>query len=131
MDVSYATVKVVHVGAVTVTACLFVLRVGWMIWSPAQLSARWVRVVPHVIDTLLLLSGVWLAWQIGTTGVNGWLTAKIVGLGVYIVLGMVALRRGRTPAIRIGAAIAALLALAYIVSVALSKSAWGPLTGWA
>lgn len=130
MDVSYATVKSLHVGTVTVTACLFVLRVGWMIWSPGRLSARWVKVVPHVIDTLLLLSGIWLAWQIGAAGVKGWLTAKIVGLVVYIVLGMVALRRGRTPAIRIGAAVAALLTLGYIVAVALSKSAWGPLTAW-
>jgi uncharacterized membrane protein SirB2 len=131
MDLSYSTVKSVHVGAVALTASLFILRCGWMIWSPARLTARWVRIVPHVIDTVLLLSGGWLAWRIGAAGVDGWLSAKLVGLAAYIAIGMVALRRGRTLAVRIGAALAALLVLGYIVSVALSKSAWGPLAGWA
>ena len=58
------------------------------------------------------------------------LIGGLVGLVVYIGLGIVTLRRGRTAATRISAAIAALLTLACIVSVALSKSAWGPLTGW-
>ena len=117
-------------GAVALTASLFVLRVAWMCRSPARLSRRWVRIVPHLIDTVLLASGVWLAWQIGGAGVRGWLPAKLVGLVAYIVLGTVALKRGRTRGIRIGAAIAALLTFAYIVLVAVGKSAWGPLDRW-
>ena len=130
MDLPYVTTKLLHVGAVALTACLFVLRAYWMVWQPAFLARRWIRVVPHAVDTLLLLSGVWLAVEIGAAGLRGWLPAKLIGLVVYIVLGMVALKRGRTRGVRIAAAFAAVLTLAYIVCVALTKSAWGPLAPW-
>jgi uncharacterized membrane protein SirB2 len=120
----YFAVKHVHVTAITLSIALFVLRAGWMIWSPQRLAARWVRVVPHVIDTVLLLSGIWLAFQLGS-GVRGWLPSKIIGLLLYIVLGMVALKRGRTLSVRVVAAIAAIVTFAWIVSVALTKTALG------
>jgi uncharacterized membrane protein SirB2 len=95
-----------------------------MAWSPQRLAQRWVKVLPHVVDTVLLLSGAWLAFQLGS-GVRGWLTAKLVGLVLYIALGMLALRRGRTRAVRIGAAVAAVVVFAWIVSVAITKSPLG------
>jgi uncharacterized membrane protein SirB2 len=57
--------------------------------------------------------------------VRGWLPAKIFGLVLYIVLGTVAIKRGRSAGARTAAGIAALAVLAWIVSVALSKSPWG------
>ena len=54
--------------------------------------------------------------------VHGWLTAKVFGLIAYIVLGTIALKRGRTPGIRTAAFCGALLVFAYIVAVAMSKS---------
>lgn len=126
----YGSVKTLHVSAVSVTIALFALRVGWMAASPQRLQRRWVKVVPHVIDTVLLLSGVWLAWQIGAAGVRGWLPAKLAGLVAYIVLGAIALRRGRTRRVRIAAALAALLTFAYIVSVAVAKSPLGFFARW-
>jgi uncharacterized membrane protein SirB2 len=125
MELPYTAVKGLHVGAAGLTASLFVLRAAWMVWKPEILSRRWVRIVPHVIDTLLLASGVWLAFQIGAGGLGGWLAAKLIGLLIYILLGTVALKRGRTRGIRITAALAALLVLVYIISVAVTKSAWG------
>ncbi|MEO8754373.1 MAG: SirB2 family protein [Casimicrobiaceae bacterium] len=131
MGLPYATVKDVHVAAAALTACLFLLRAYWMAWRPESLARRWVRLVPHVVDTLLLVSGVWIALELGTAGVRGWLPAKLIALVAYIVLGTVALKRGRTRGIRMGAALAAALVLAYIACVAGTKSAWGPLAGWA
>ena len=125
METSYVTVREVHVTAVTLSLTLFVVRAGWMLRAPERLRRRWVRIVPHVVDTVLLLSGVWLAWQLGILGVRGWLPAKLVGLLVYIVLGAVALRRGRARGVRIAAAIAAIATFAYIVSVAITKSPLG------
>ena len=55
-----------------------------------------------------------------------WLVAKLVALVVYVVLGSIALRRGRTQQIRAIAFVMALATFAYIVGVALSKSA----TSW-
>jgi len=82
--------------------------------------------VIHVIDTVLLASALWLAWQLGRDAAP-WIAAKVVALLLYIVLGSIALRRGRTPGIRIAAFFAALATFGYIVSVAIAKSPWGAL----
>ena len=50
---------------------------------------------------------------------DAWLTAKLIALVAYVVLGSVAIRRGRTPAIRAGALLASLLTVGYIVGTAL------------
>ena len=125
MTPDYATIKTVHVGAAALSVSLFVVRGAWMLRAPERLTARWVRVVPHVIDTALLASALWLAWQLGIEGTRGWLWAKVIALAAYIVLGSIALKRGRTRGVRVGAFVAALATFAYIVSVALAKSALG------
>ena len=82
-----------------------------------------------MIDTVLLASALWLAWQLGAQGTRGWLAAKLAGLAVYIALGAIALKRGRTRATRTAAFVAALATFGYIVSVAVTKSPLG-LLGW-
>ena len=97
MAFSYATLKVVHVASAATSLVLFALRGAWMIGAPQRLKRRWVRIVPHVVDTVLLVSAIGLAVMIGNyPGTHGWLTAKVVGLIGYIVLGSIALKRGRT-----------------------------------
>jgi uncharacterized membrane protein SirB2 len=126
--VDYAAIKHLHVTAAALSIALFVLRGVWMIGSPQQLARRWVRIVPHVIDTVLLASALWLAWQIGFGANAHWLGAKIVALVVYVVLGTIALKRGRTRNIRIAALAGAIATFAYIVSVAVTKSPLGLLS---
>ncbi|MBK7332022.1 MAG: SirB2 family protein [Betaproteobacteria bacterium] len=126
MTLDYQTIKHVHLSAAGLSLALFVLRGAWRAVSPERLAARWVRVVPHVIDTVLLASALWLAWQVGS-GAAPWITAKVVALLAYIVLGSFALKRGRTPGIRAAAFFAALATFGYIVSVAIAKSPWGAL----
>jgi uncharacterized membrane protein SirB2 len=123
----YATIRALHVGAAAVSITLFVLRGAWRWASPERLAARWVRIVPHVVDTILLASALWLAWQVGR-GAAPWIAAKVVALVAYIALGTIALKRGRTPAIRAAAFFAALAVFGYIVSVAATKSPWGALS---
>ena len=125
MSLDYATIKHVHMSAAALSIALFVLRGAWMLWSPARLRLPWVRVVPHVIDTVLLASALWLAWQLGAAGTHGWLAAKVLGLLVYIVLGTIALKRGRTRRVRAAAFIAAIATFGYIVMVAVTKSPFG------
>lgn len=96
-----------------------------MLADSPRLRARWVRFVPHINDTLLLVAALWLAFAAGQApGTHAWLTAKIVGLLAYIALGMVALRWGRTKRICAGAWVAALVVFGYIVAVALTKRVW-------
>jgi len=88
-----------------------------------------VRVAPHVVDTVLLASALWLAGTIGQYPfTHDWLTAKLAALLAYIVLGSIALKRGRTPRRRAAALVGALAAAGYIVAVALARDARGPLT---
>ena len=77
------------------------------------------RVVPHVVDTVFLGTGLLLAWRLSQWPfVDAWLTAKVLGLAAYVVLGTLALRRARTDAGRLAAFLAALAVFAWIVGVA-------------
>jgi len=125
MDISYLGVRHSHVAFVSLSITLFVVRAAWILRAPQRLQRPWVRIVPHVVDTLLLLSGVWLAWQLGAAGVAGWLPAKLLVLVAYILLGAIALRYGRTRNVRVAAAIGALATFAYMASVAETKSPLG------
>jgi len=120
----YILLKYLHVSFVVLSGTGFVLRGAWMMRNSPMLARRWVRVVPHVVDTVLLASAIALALLIRQYPmVHAWLTAKVLGLVAYIVLGTIALRRGRTRAVRIAAFWSALLVFAYIVAVAMTKSA--------
>ena len=78
---------------VAITLALFVLRGIWMMTASPRLHERWVRIVPHVNDTLLLTSGIILAVLLQQYPlVHGWLTAKFFALILYIVLGAYALK---------------------------------------
>jgi uncharacterized membrane protein SirB2 len=120
--VSYSVLKFTHVAAVIASFSLFFLRGLWMMNASQKLQQRWVRIVPHVIDTILLASAV--AMAVLTTQypfVQPWLTAKVIGLLFYIMLGMLAIRYGRTRQQRILAWLAALAVFAYIVAVAVAR----------
>ena len=123
--VSYLAVKEAHLTFVTLSITGFVLR-GWWMWNgSALLNHRLTKVLPHVNDSLLLAAGIWLAVILRHyPGTSPWLTAKLAALLVYIVLGSIALKRGRTRGIRAGAFTGAVITFAYMVSVALTRSPW-------
>ena len=116
------TIKLVHVSCVVLSYSLFFLRGIWMLrGSAALLQQRWVRIAPHVIDTLLLTSAITLAVQLGISPLAApWLMSKIVALLLYIALGMVAIRHGKTRTIRLYAWLAAQAVFFYIVATALT-----------
>jgi uncharacterized membrane protein SirB2 len=116
---AYVVLKNLHLATIVLTLTLFVLRGAWMMADSSRLQARWVRIVPHVNDTLLLTSGISLAILMQQYPlVHGWLTAKFFALIAYIVLGTLALKRGKTKARRITAWVAALLVFGYMAAVA-------------
>ena len=118
----YASLKIVHVGCVAASYALFVVRGIWMMRESSHLQHRWVRIVPHLVDTLLLASAVALAIMSHQYPLaNGWLTAKVAGLLIYIGLGTVALKRGRTRRVRVTAWLAAQAVFFYIVAVAITR----------
>ena len=120
---SYLALKHLHVTCVVLSGLGFCLRGWWMLRESPLRQHRLTRVLPHVVDTLLLGSALTMAWQSGQYPfVNGWLTAKLCGLIAYILLGAMALKRGRIKVIRTRFFGLALLAYAYIVSVALTRN---------
>ena len=121
---SYIILKHIHLTCIALTFLLFSIRGFWMLIDSSKLQLKWVKVAPHIIDTCLLVSAISLAVMLEISPfVHGWLMAKIVGLLAYIILGTIALKRGKTKAVRTTALVLALLTFGYIVKVALTKSA--------
>ncbi len=120
---TYLIIKSIHVFAAVVAISGFVLRGYWMMTQSNKLQTRFVRIAPHIVDTIFLLSGIALVVVLGLDAFSEpWILAKIAGLIVYIVLGTFAIKRGATLQIRVTAFVGALIVFAYIVGVAITKS---------
>jgi uncharacterized membrane protein SirB2 len=115
--------KAIHVSTALVSYVLFFVRGVWMMDDAPRLRDRWVKVAPHVNDTVLLGAALWMAALIHQYPLtDAWLTAKAAGLVLYIALGVVALRTGRTRGVRIAAWVAAQAVFFYIVAVAVTRN---------
>jgi len=118
--------KLIHVSCVVISFAGFVTRSAWIVFSPKMLARKWVRIFPHLIDTLLLISAILLLFQLRLSLLeNNWLLAKIGALLFYIMFGMIAFRKNLSAVIRFIAWLAAISTFLYIVSVALTKSVFG------
>lgn len=119
----YLFVKTVHVTCVVLSISLFALRGTLQLQSKPWRQWRLLRLAPHLVDTLLLGSALWLAWRSAQYPFEqSWLTAKLLALLLYIVLGHYALGKKTPEARRPLFFVAALLSVAYIVGVALTRS---------
>lgn len=128
MAMDYVTLKTIHQTAVALSFSGFVARGVAALAGAAWVKGRLAKTLPHVLDSVLLASGLGLAWMLRLApGPASWLLAKIIGLLVYIGLGMVALRPGRPTAVRAAAWVGALATFGYIVSVAITKNPLGVL----
>lgn len=124
----FSTLKLIHVTCALVSVSGFALRGYWMLVDSPMSRNRLVRVLPHAVDTLLLGSAVAMLFIWGMSPLQlPWVMAKIVALLLYIGLGMAVMRFAPTYKSRLAAYVAALCSAGYIMSVALTHSAWGPL----
>lgn len=122
----YLAVKHLHILCAVLSGAGFVLQGVWMMRRSPLLDHRLTRTVPHLIDTVFLGSAIALAVMSGQYPfVAPWVTAKVTALVVYILLGALALRWGRTMRVRVMAFVAAVATFLWIVSVALSKNPAG------
>ncbi|MGB7756097.1 MAG: SirB2 family protein [Salinisphaera sp.] len=126
IDEYYDAIKTIHVTCVALSGSLFAARALWVLLSGRALW-HWLRVLPHLIDTLLLASGLTLAFLIHQYPFlnSDWLTTKVIGLIVYIALGVAVFRGQHSRAGRALTGLMALTVFAYIVSVAISKQPAG------
>ena len=119
----YLLLKTTHTLLAFLTMSGFLLRGYWMATESDMLSRKLVRIAPHVLDTLFLLTGIALVYVLSLPVMQStWLLAKFAGLIAYIVLGAVALRRGPTLQVRLVAFVGAIAAFAYVTGAAIAKS---------
>ena len=120
---SYLLLKHAHMTLAAVSGALFLVRGLWMLAGSPMLQRGWVRRLPHLVDSLLLASAIALAWRIAQSPLSHpWLGAKVGALVAYILLGSLALKYGKTGAVRAAAFLAALACFAYIVATAITKN---------
>ncbi len=117
-------IKMIHMSTALISISLFLLRGFWVLQGSSMMKKKWVKIVPHVNDTILLVTAIILAMMIQQYPfVDAWLTAKFVALLVYIVLGMFALKRAKEIKNKILFFVLALVMFSYIVGVALNRTA--------
>ena len=128
---AYPIALYIHMTCVGISISLFTLRGLWMLLDHPLLAHRIVKVAPHIIDSALLGSAIYLAININQYPfIDNWLTAKLIALFVYIGLGIIALGRGKTKRIRLVALVLAVLTFVYIVSIASTHNPRGILSVW-
>ncbi|MFA6310450.1 MAG: SirB2 family protein [Sterolibacterium sp.] len=128
----FLAIKSLHIACVVLSGCGFFLRGILMLNDSPILEKRWLKILPHANDTVLLAAALALTLKTGWYPfVDAWITAKVFGLIAYIILGSLALRPGRGKRVRLVSWLAALAVYGYIVSVALlhdPRGAFGLLT---
>ena len=126
----YLVLRNVHIACAILTITLFVLRGSLMLANSAWQQNVVLRYLPHAVDTVLLTTALMLTTVIQQYPFAvGWLTAKVVLLVAYVVLGSIALKRGRTRQVRVVAFVAALATVAFLVSVARAHHPLGIFAG--
>jgi uncharacterized membrane protein SirB2 len=131
----YPQIKAAHVFAVLCSGALFLLR-GALVQAGAPAAVRVAmgapaRYLSYAVDTTLLTAALMLLTILpGAVFANGWLAVKLVLLVVYVVLGTLALRRGRTPAARRACYVAAILVFGFMLTVARTHQPLGAIAGW-
>lgn len=117
--------KVIHISCAAISISGFFYRGLLKLYSPQQLQNKWLKISPHIIDTLLLASALTLMVQLSlypTT--QPWILAKLLLLILYIALGLMTLRFAKTRRQILVSFVLAILCFAYIVAVALTRQAW-------
>lgn len=114
--------KFIHVTSVLLSISGFAIRGIWMLQNSSKLKFKWVRITPHIIDTVLLASAIGLVVEKQFAMSSPWLQAKIAALLVYIFFGFVAFRLGKTQKIKTVAFFSAIIVFVYIILVAINKT---------
>jgi len=119
----YPTLKMLHMTCALLSILGFTLRGILKLQGSALIEKKFFKIAPHIVDSVLLLSAIALSVMIGQYPLtDGWLTAKVIGLLLYIFLGLVTLRFAKTQPIRLLAFILAIVVFAYIATVARSHN---------
>lgn len=120
----YLILKTIHMSCTLLSISGFLLRAYWKLKNSPLLHIKPVKILPHIVDTVLLLSALGLLFILGFGLLKqGWMVHKIALLLVYIVLGMIALGDKYSKEKRLSAFVGAVLVFFYIAGIAFTKTA--------
>ncbi|GIU47207.1 SirB2 family protein [Shewanella algidipiscicola] len=124
MDSLYPAIKHIHLTFIALSVLFFIVRFALHLKQSPIMDKKFVKVAPHVIDTLLVLSGLTLCFIIKQYPFQDvWLTEKIGALLAYIFLATIALKANRNKLFKIFAALGAIAWIVYAGKVAMLKQA--------
>lgn len=119
----YELVKGAHMGLALLSISGFVFRGTLALKDNEMRHQKWLKIVPHIVDSGLLIAAISLVWQLSINPLDSaWLMTKIVALIVYILLGTQVIKQRGSPRRQKTCFVLALLTFAYMVTVAMSKS---------
>lgn len=126
----YLLLKHLHLSLVILSFLIFLGRGILMLRNSGLLQRKLVKITPHIVNTFMIISGLTLAIHLQMSpSSQAWLLAKIIGLVVYIALGVFAFK-AKTQALRLGFWLLALLVFVQITSMAVNKTPWGLLAAF-
>lgn len=120
----YTAVKHIHLFMIACSVLLFVVRYVLMMVDSDLRNKAFLKRVPHVVDSAMLLSGIALIFITGFipfTGAAPWLTEKLTCVMVYIALGFVTLNNGKNKVFKTFAFLGALGWLMVAAKIAVTK----------
>ncbi|MBF7072565.1 SirB2 family protein [Glaciecola sp. MH2013] len=110
-----------HVTAVVISLSLFAFRFVLSMKAHPMLQKKWLKILPHVVDTALLGSAIWLLTLSPMVGVDGWVASKVIGVSLYIVSGFFALKWAKNNRSRVIGFACAVIWVMLTASIAYSK----------
>ena len=121
----YEGIKHLHLSVMVLSVLLFIFRFVLTLQSSEKLQQKWLKVTPHVIDTLWLLSAIILCVMTKQYPfVDAWVTEKLLAFVMYMLMVTIALKLAKTKIMRFIGLLGALSWLAYAAMVAVSKHAF-------
>jgi len=114
--------KHLHITLAVLSVSLFTLRFIWLLANSAKLQAKWVKITPHVIDTLLLIVGIALMAKLYINPLEQlWLAEKLIALFAYIFTGYYTLKLARNRTMQIIGYLGAMGWVMLIVKLAMTR----------
>lgn len=116
--------KHLHMTVAAISILLFTFRFALTLVNSNKLTLKWLKITPHIIDTLLLGLGIALAVQLSMNPVEQlWLAEKLFALVAYIFTGYYTLKLARNRTMQIIGFLGAMGWIMLIVRIAISKEA--------
>ena len=118
----YMMIKHLHMTAVALSVFLFIIRFYWSLADSSMMQKKWVKITPHIVDTLLLATAIALCVLITQYPfVNDWLTQKVIGVVLYILAGLWVLKWAKSNLEKWLGFVGAIAIIGLVAKMAVSK----------